>query len=101
LENWLGDLNPHSKAVIMGAYAVPSLATAVLGDKFQFERLGNLQGLHIRLFHSFNFSMYWFDSLFCPDAIPGYFAVDTESTPEKLVFNRTVTLRDTYGKAAK
>nr|CAB3475950.1 unnamed protein product [Digitaria exilis] len=68
LENWLGDLNPHSKEVIKDAYAVPSLATAVLGDKFQFERLG-------------------------------YFAVDTDSTPEKLVFNRTVTLRDSFGKA--
>ncbi|PWZ34372.1 Glutamine--tRNA ligase [Zea mays] len=68
LEDWLGDLNPHSKEVIKDAYAVPSLATAVLGDKFQFERLG-------------------------------YFAVDTDSTPEKLVFNRTVTLRDSFGKA--
>ena len=68
LEDWLGDLNPNSKEVIKGAYAVPSLATAVLGDKFQFERLG-------------------------------YFAVDTDSTPENIVFNRTVTLRDSYGKA--
>jgi glutaminyl-tRNA synthetase len=24
----------------------------------------------------------------------GYFCLDTDSTPEKLVFNRTVTLRD-------
>ncbi|CAA3026121.1 glutamine--tRNA ligase-like isoform X1 [Olea europaea subsp. europaea] len=31
----------------------------------------------------------------------GYFAVDKDSTPEKLVFNRIVTLRDTYGKAVK
>jgi glutaminyl-tRNA synthetase len=31
--------------------------------------------------------------------ILGYFAVDTDSTPEKLVFNRTVTLRDSFGKA--
>lgn len=28
----------------------------------------------------------------------GYFNVDTDSTPEKLVFNRTVTLRDTWAK---
>ncbi|KAL6627299.1 hypothetical protein ACP70R_031025 [Stipagrostis hirtigluma subsp. patula] len=68
LEDWLGDLNPRSKEVIKDAYAVPSLATTVVGDKFQFERLG-------------------------------YFAVDTDSTPEKLVFNRTVTLRDSSGKA--
>jgi len=68
LEDWLGDLNPQSKEVIKGAYAVPSLANALLGDKFQFERLG-------------------------------YFAVDSDSTPERLVFNRTVTLKDSYGKA--
>ncbi|VAI92572.1 unnamed protein product [Triticum turgidum subsp. durum] len=67
---WLRDLNPHSKEVVKGAYAVPSLATAVVGDKFQFERLG-------------------------------YFAVDTDSTPEELVFNRTVTLRDSYGKGPR
>ncbi|GAA0153183.1 aminoacyl-tRNA synthetase [Lithospermum erythrorhizon] len=29
----------------------------------------------------------------------GYFAADKDSTPEKLVFNRTVTLRDSYKKA--
>jgi glutamyl/glutaminyl-tRNA synthetase len=42
LEDWLGDLNPNSKEIVKGAYAAPSLATAVLGDKFQFERLGNV-----------------------------------------------------------
>jgi glutaminyl-tRNA synthetase len=31
----------------------------------------------------------------------GYFCVDPDSTPEKLVFNRTVTLRDTWAKAQK
>lgn len=30
----------------------------------------------------------------------GYFTLDTKSTPEKLVFNRTVTLRDTWAKEA-
>ena len=28
----------------------------------------------------------------------GYFTVDLDSTPEKLVFNRTVTLKDTWAK---
>ena len=41
------------------------------------------------------------------DAVPGarfqflrngYFCVDTESTPEKLIFNRTVSLRDSWAK---
>ena len=31
----------------------------------------------------------------------GYFCVDSDSTPGKMVFNRTVTLRDTWAKVAK
>lgn len=31
----------------------------------------------------------------------GYFCVDPDSTPQKLVFNRTVTLKDTWSKIAK
>jgi glutaminyl-tRNA synthetase len=31
----------------------------------------------------------------------GYFCVDKESTPEKLVFNRTVSLKDTWAKVRK
>jgi glutaminyl-tRNA synthetase len=31
----------------------------------------------------------------------GYFCLDKDSTPEKPVFNRTVTLRDTWAKIAK
>lgn len=31
----------------------------------------------------------------------GYFCVDTDSTAEKVVFNRTVTLKDTWAKEAK
>ncbi len=31
----------------------------------------------------------------------GYFCVDPDTTPEKLVFNRTVPLRDTWAKIAK
>lgn len=30
----------------------------------------------------------------------GYFCVDQDTTSEKLIFNRTVTLRDSYGKVA-
>ncbi|KAB5538189.1 hypothetical protein DKX38_015722 [Salix brachista] len=68
LGDWLADVNLHSKVVIYGAYAVPSLRDAAIGDRFQFERLG-------------------------------YFVVDKDSTSERLVFNRTVTLRDSYGKS--
>ena len=31
----------------------------------------------------------------------GYFCVDPDSTPDKMVFDRTVTLRDTWAKVAK
>ena len=30
----------------------------------------------------------------------GYFCVDSDSTPEALVFNRTVTLKDSWAKQA-
>ena len=30
-----------------------------------------------------------------------YFALDKESAPGKLVFNRTITLKDTWAKEAK
>ena len=61
-------LNPDSLRTLTHAYAEPSLAQARLGDRFQFER-------------------------------EGYFVLDTrDSTGNKLVFNRTVTLRDTWAK---
>ena len=31
----------------------------------------------------------------------GYFNIDKDSTPDKLVFNRTVGLKDTWGKINK
>jgi glutaminyl-tRNA synthetase len=31
----------------------------------------------------------------------GYFSVDTDSTPARLVFNRTVTLKDTWARVAQ
>ncbi len=60
-------INPDSLTVIEKAYVEPSLATAIEGDSFQFQRLG-------------------------------YFNVDTDSGNEKLVFNRTVALRDSWAK---
>jgi len=62
-------LNPNSLEVI-NAFVEPSLQSAKVGDRFQFQRLG-------------------------------YFAVDNDSTPEKLVFNKTVGLRDTWAKMNK
>ncbi len=64
-------LNPNSLEIIENAKLEPFLKDAKPGDRFQFER-------------------------------KGYFCVDTKyTTEEKLVFNRTVTLRDTWAKIAK
>jgi glutaminyl-tRNA synthetase len=63
-------LNPHSLEVVSHAVTEPSLAEAMPGDKFQFER-------------------------------NGYFCADPDGAPGKPVFNRTVTLRDTWAKIEK
>lgn len=59
-------INPNSLEVIKG-FLEPSLQSAKVEDRFQFQRLG-------------------------------YFCVDKDSSPEKMVFNKTVGLRDTWAK---
>jgi glutaminyl-tRNA synthetase len=70
LENPEGitDLNPESLEVLSGSVAEPSLAMAEAGSRFQFERQG----------------------YFCADAV--------DSKPGKPVFNRIVTLKDTWAR---
>jgi glutaminyl-tRNA synthetase len=68
--DWLDNLNPDSLLVLQGCKLEPSLAGAIPGVRFQFER-------------------------------KGYFCVDPDSTDELPVFNRTVTLRDTWAKLQK
>jgi len=69
--DYKSNLNPDSLQVLSGCKLEPSLKEAAPGSRFQFERLG-------------------------------YFCVDTrESTPGKPVFNRTVTLRDTWARLEK
>lgn len=63
-------LNPNSLEILQNCYAEPSVKTAKIGEKFQFERLG-------------------------------YFCVDSDSTGEKLIFNRTVTLKDIWTRIKK
>ena len=66
--DWKDSLNPESLVTVTEAKLEPSLAEATPGAQYQFERLG-------------------------------YFIADSEdSTPEHLVFNRTVTLRDTWAR---
>ena len=70
-EDYHDFLNPDSLEICDGAMLEPSLADAEPGSRWQFERLG-------------------------------YFCVDTkDSSPERLVFNRTVTLRDSWAKIEK
>ena len=64
-------LNSESLERLTECRVEPSLVSAALGDRFQFERLG-------------------------------YFCVDSkDSSAERLVFNRTVTLRDTWAKISR
>jgi glutaminyl-tRNA synthetase len=64
-------LNPDSLVVLRDAVIEPSVRGDAPGSHYQFERLG----------------------YFCSDRV--------ESTADALVFNRTVTLRDTWAKAAQ
>ena len=69
--DWKTTLNPNSLEVIPQAWGEPSLKEAAPGSKYQFERLG-------------------------------YFSLDAkDSKPGHMVFNRSVTLRDSWAKAQK
>jgi len=70
-ENWRELLNPASVEIIKQAYVEPSLSVAEVEERFQFERLG-------------------------------YFCVDRrDAVKGKPVFNRTVTLKDSWAKENK
>ena len=65
-KDWKDMINPNALQVVGKAKLEPSLGSAAAGDKFQFERMG-------------------------------YFCVDSkDSSPDKLVFNRTVTLKEPW-----
>ncbi len=64
-------LNPRSLEVLTGCCVEPSLSGAIPGSRFQFERMG----------------------YFCVDSVDG--------GAERLVFNRTVTLRDAWANIEK
>ena len=63
-----GVINPRSIEIVDAAQLEPSLSEASAGQRYQFERIG----------------------YFCADK--------KDSSPGNLVFNRTVTLRDTWAK---
>ena len=64
---YLSCLNPDSLSVVTGAKVEPSLAAMVAGERCQFERIG----------------------YFCTDSV--------DHSPDKPVFNRISTLRDSWG----
>jgi glutaminyl-tRNA synthetase len=66
-QDWKTNFNPKSLEVLKPCFVEPALASAMAGERFQFERLG-------------------------------YFSVDKDTGPGALVFNRTVTLKDTWAK---
>ena len=69
--DWKSNLNPKSLEVLRDSKLEPFLKNAKPGDRFQFERLG-------------------------------YFSVDLKnSSADRPVFNRTVTLRDTWARITK
>jgi glutaminyl-tRNA synthetase len=68
-KNFLEFMNKHSLETVTG-FMEPSLATATVGDKFQFQRLG-------------------------------YFNVDKDSTSDKIIFNKTVGLKDAWEEKGK
>lgn len=70
-EDYKSVMNPESLRTLKDCKLEPSLANAEAGDRYQFERLG----------------------YFCVDSV--------ESRPKALVFNRTVTLRDSWARARK
>jgi glutaminyl-tRNA synthetase len=67
-KHYTDSLNPDSLQVLTGCRVEPSLREAGPGDRVQFERVG----------------------YFCVDAI--------DSRPDALVFNKTVSLRDSWAK---
>jgi len=70
-EDFKDCLNPNSLETLTSCRVEPSLKKAEPGSRCQFERLG----------------------YFCVDSV--------DSSENKLVFNRTVTLRDTWAKIQK
>jgi glutaminyl-tRNA synthetase len=70
-ENFKKYLNPDSLVVVKGALVEPSIRSDPPGSRYQFERVG----------------------YFCSDIV--------DSRPDALVFNRTVTLRDTWAKVSQ
>jgi glutaminyl-tRNA synthetase len=69
-EDFTDHLNPDSLETLLDAKLEPSLVSAKVEDRYQFERVG-------------------------------YFCVDSDSKPGRLVFNRTLPLKDSWARIVK
>ncbi len=70
-QDFIDNLNPNSLEVLTNCQLEPSLALATVDDRYQFMRQG----------------------YFCLDPV--------DSRPDRLIFNRTVGLRDTWAKVSQ
>ena len=70
-KDWKDFINPESLKILKGCKVEPSMADSDPAQRYQFERKG----------------------YFCQDA--------KDTKPGALVFNRTVSLKDSWGKAKK
>ncbi|MGH1540856.1 MAG: glutamine--tRNA ligase/YqeY domain fusion protein [Arenicella sp.] len=70
-DDFISQLNPESLQIFTNAKLEPSIASSSIDDRFQFERVG----------------------YFCQDS--------KDSSPEKLVFNRIASLRDSWARIEK
>jgi len=90
------DINPESLSTLDGIIVEPSVAFDALGImgaiRAENEKETEKQGSGEKIYHS-NLS-YQFER-------SGYFALDPSSDMKQLVFNRVVTLRDTWGSATE
>jgi glutaminyl-tRNA synthetase len=69
-EDFTSNLNPNSLETLLDAKLEPSLTSAKVAERYQFERVG-------------------------------YFCVDPDSKPGRLVFNRTLPLKDAWARIEK
>jgi len=87
--NFLDDLNPKSLEILEGCLVEPSVAIDCLDLMAKIRENAKDEGAkdNEKMYHSE--LAYQFER-------SGYFAMDSDSTPSKPVFNRVVTLRDTW-----
>jgi tRNA-binding EMAP/Myf-like protein len=90
-DSFLMDINPNSLEILTNCYVEPSVqkdALVVLSRLQKQTEEGNDQG--IKKIYASDLSYQWERN--------GYFALEEESTADQLIFNRVVTLRDTWNK---